>query len=244
MAGVGDHALGLAALERGDSAAALECFERSGRRYDDAGWTDPIFRHPPMELEALIALGRLDTAAARIAEYEQRCPPETHVRLLALIGRYRGLIASLRGEHEQAEAEFARSLELQERAPSPYERARTLMAFATARRRRPKARRRAAGARGGGRALRTVRRRRLGRPGARRHRRAGLRRSPTDELTPMEYRVAHAVADGATNREAAASLFLSERTIEFHLRNVYRKLELHSRAELAAVLSRATPTAV
>ena len=72
----------------------------------------------------------------------------------------------------------------------------------------------------------------------------GLRRSPTDELTPMEDRVAHAVADGATNREAAASLFLSERTIEFHLRNVYRKLELHSRAELAAVLSRATPTAV
>ncbi len=60
----------------------------------------------------------------------------------------------------------------------------------------------------------------------------------------MEDRVARAVADGATNREAAASLFLSERTIEFHLRNVYRKLELHSRAELAAVLSRGMPTAV
>jgi DNA-binding CsgD family transcriptional regulator len=72
----------------------------------------------------------------------------------------------------------------------------------------------------------------------------GLRRGARGELTPMEDRVARAVADGATNREAAASLFLSERTIEFHLRNVYRKLELHSRAELAAVLSRATPTAV
>ena len=72
----------------------------------------------------------------------------------------------------------------------------------------------------------------------------GLRRSPTDELTAMEDRVARAVAGGATNREAGAALFLSERTIEFHLRNVYRKLDLHSRAELAAVLSRATPTAV
>ena len=72
----------------------------------------------------------------------------------------------------------------------------------------------------------------------------GLRRGHADALTPMEDRVARAVAGGATNRETAASLFLSERTIEFHLRNVYRKLDLHSRGELADVLSRATPTAV
>jgi DNA-binding NarL/FixJ family response regulator len=63
----------------------------------------------------------------------------------------------------------------------------------------------------------------------------------------MESRVARAVADGATNRQAASSLFLSERTIEFHLGNVYRKLELSSRTELAAALGpmdTITPTAV
>ena len=192
----GDHALGLAALERGDSAAALECFERSGRRYDAAGWTEPIFRHPPMELEALVALGRLDTAAALIAKYEQRCPPETHVRLLALIGRYRGLIASLRGEHENAEAELARSLDLQERAPSPYERARTLMVLATARRRR----RRRGDAR---RALEeaVVLFEQSGAVVWADRARAdiaalGLRRSPTDELTPMEDRVAQPLPTG------------------------------------------------
>ena len=38
-------------------------------------------------------------------------------------------------------------------------------------------------------------------------------------------------------REAAASLFLSPKTIEFHLRNVYRKLDTHSRKELAAALT-------
>lgn len=53
------------------------------------------------------------------------------------------------------------------------------------------------------------------------------------ELTSAEYRVALAVSDGATNREAAASLFLSVKTVDFHLQNIYRKLGLRSRTELA-----------
>ena len=53
------------------------------------------------------------------------------------------------------------------------------------------------------------------------------------ELTAAEHRVALAVADGATNREAAASLFLSVKTVDFHLQNIYRKLGLRSRTELA-----------
>jgi DNA-binding NarL/FixJ family response regulator len=55
----------------------------------------------------------------------------------------------------------------------------------------------------------------------------------TDRLTPRELQVALAVADGATNREAAARLYLSEKTIERHLGNVYRKLGLRSRSQLA-----------
>ena len=240
----GDYSLGLVALDRGEPAAALEHFEDSERRNDAAGFIDPVCRQPPNGIEALIALGRLDDAAERIAGYEERCWIDRHVRVLALVARFSGLVASLRGEHEHAEAEFARSLELQEQAPSPYERARTLMALATARRRH----RRRGDAR---RALEeaVVLFERSGAAIWADRARAdiaalGLRRGPVGELTPMEDRVARAVAGGATNRETAASLFLSERTIEFHLRNVYRKLDLHSRAELAAVLSRATPTAV
>ncbi|MEX1007762.1 MAG: AAA family ATPase [Acidimicrobiia bacterium] len=60
------------------------------------------------------------------------------------------------------------------------------------------------------------------------------------ELTSAEYRVALAVAEGATNREAAATLFLSVKTVDFHLQNIYRKLGLRSRTELAVRLTRHT----
>src|SRR5262249_53433553 len=49
-------------------------------------------------------------------------------------------------------------------------------------------------------------------------------------LTAQELHIAQAVAQGATNRDAAAALFLSEKTIEAHLRSVYRKLGISRKA--------------
>jgi DNA-binding CsgD family transcriptional regulator len=56
------------------------------------------------------------------------------------------------------------------------------------------------------------------------------------QLTPQEYQVARLLADGHTTREAAAVMFLSPKTVEYHLRSVYRKLAIRSREELAGVL--------
>ncbi|GAA1755474.1 ATP-binding protein [Kocuria aegyptia] len=56
--------------------------------------------------------------------------------------------------------------------------------------------------------------------------------STTVSLTPQELQVAALIQQGMTNREAAAHLFLSPRTIDFHLRNVYAKLGVSSRSEL------------
>jgi DNA-binding CsgD family transcriptional regulator len=65
-------------------------------------------------------------------------------------------------------------------------------------------------------------------------------RGQQERLTARELEVALAVADGRTNREVATGLFLSLKTVEFHLRSIYRKLGIRSRTELVRALERAT----
>jgi len=66
--------------------------------------------------------------------------------------------------------------------------------------------------------------------------RVGLRRTGPDQLTEAERRVAELAASGLANREVAAKLFMSPKTVEANLARVYRKLDIHSRAELGARL--------
>jgi DNA-binding CsgD family transcriptional regulator len=63
-----------------------------------------------------------------------------------------------------------------------------------------------------------------------------LRREPTqrDELTPAELEVASLVSEGKRNKEIAAALWMSEKTVEAHLSRIYRKVGVRNRAELAA----------
>jgi DNA-binding NarL/FixJ family response regulator len=63
-------------------------------------------------------------------------------------------------------------------------------------------------------------------------------KDPLDALNDQEHKILALIAEGKTNKEIAAGLYLSTKTIEYHLANTYRKLNIHSRVELARIVSR------
>ncbi len=142
---------------------------------------------------------------------------------------------------------FAEALRLHAGLPMPFEQARTELAYGSRLRR---AGRRAEAREQLRRALPAFER--LGaEPWARLAREeiaatgAGLPRrgsAPADGLSPRERQVAMATAEGLTNREVAARLFLSEKTVERHLGSVYSKLGLRSRTELTRLIARGAPS--
>jgi DNA-binding CsgD family transcriptional regulator len=137
---------------------------------------------------------------------------------------------------------FAEALDHHERAARPFERARTELAFGAAlrrARRRTEARTHLRAAHDRfeslGAALWTERARGELRASGQtvRRRVAG---AATDQLTPQELQVALFVTRGLSNAEVAAQLFLSRRTVDFHLRNVFAKLGVTSRTELVRLV--------
>jgi DNA-binding CsgD family transcriptional regulator len=231
---LGRWALGLAALAEGDPAAAVSELGGLHAASEAAGITEPGATHWVGDLiEALVELERFEEAEALTAQLAERGAALERGWALAVAGRCRGLVAAAQGDLDTALAALEEAAARHEGVPVPFDRARTLLVLGVVRRR---TRRRKAAREAIEQACDEFERlgatRWLERARAELSRLGG--RPPSDgELTPSESKVAALVAQGRTNREVAAELVVSEKTVESHLSHVYRKLGVRSRAELA-----------
>ena len=231
-------ALGQLELGLGRPEDALAHFKECSEFLHSVSIDDPDLSPAPDIVDALVRLGRLEEARAVSDAYRKSAEAKGQPFALARAARARALLAT--------DAAYARDYESalghHEGTPDVFERARTQLYF--------------------GERLRRARRR----VDARRHLREALKAfdllgaAPWSEralaelqasgetarvrddryrqqLTPQEFQVALTLAEGATTREAAARLYLSPKTVEYHLRHVYDKLEIRTRDELASAIA-------
>ncbi|MGH3079354.1 MAG: helix-turn-helix transcriptional regulator [Gaiellaceae bacterium] len=188
------------------------------------GWANPI--------EVMIGLGDLQPARDHLASYEQLAGDYGVPLELAAAARCRGLLLAVEGDLPGARRAFDAALVQHAEVDNPFERARTLLCQGTALRRAKR--------------LRESRRvlqealdefERLSAALWAEKARAELARiggrTRSGELTASERRIAELVAEGRTNREVAAALFVTPKTVETRLSRMYAKLGIHSRTELA-----------
>lgn len=236
-----DTSRGLLALAEGDPAAAAEALAAPrGHERADGALAPNLGRWRPEMVEALVALDRR-AEAEDVAAPLEAAGTSQGTWTAGVAARCR---ARLEQDHEAALAHALEAIALHDPVTDRFDAARArLLAGRRLRRlhRIEEARLQLGTALADFEALRAE-------PWARRCREAlratGVAAEPRPveglaALTTMEYQVAEVVARGARNREAAAELFLSPKTVANHLGRVYRKLGVRSRSELALLLAAA-----
>lgn len=232
-------ALGLLELGRGRPVEALVHLEQTAKGFREHGPSDPnLIQWQPDYIESLARTGRTDEALRALETLESDAERTRRAWARATAARCRGFIS-------QDVEHFRRALELHGASPSPFEVAGTqLCCGETLRRQRKRIEAREMLRN----ALNTFERlgaepwamralQELAATGEKARKRDV---TATRQLTPQELQIALAVAQGSTNREAAAQLFLSPKTVESHLSSAYRKLGARSRTELARIFATET----
>jgi DNA-binding CsgD family transcriptional regulator len=229
------QALGDLELGLGRPAVAVEHHLAQADALRLHGIADVDLSPAPELVESLLRLGREEDAARVAVEFVAQAMAKGQPWALARAARCRGLLASDAGEIERC---FDEALALHERTPDAFETARTRLAYG-ARLRRARKRVRAreqlraavdAFERLGARSWAAQAYAELAATGETTRRRDV---STLDDLTPQELKIARLLADGMTTREAAAAIFVSPKTVEYHLAHVYAKLGINSREQLA-----------
>jgi DNA-binding CsgD family transcriptional regulator len=190
----------------------------------------------PLAAEALVLTGAFEDAAAIVDRLERRGLELAHPWCLASAARCHGVLLAQSGDLEGAVESLNVALDLNATLDVPFEHARTLLVLGEIQRR---ARSRRAARESLEEALDAFQD--LGTPlWAEQARtelgRIGGRAPARGALTPNESRIAALVCEGKTNKEVAAALYVTDRTVESALTQIYRKLGVRSRTELARAL--------
>jgi DNA-binding CsgD family transcriptional regulator len=187
-------------------------------------------------VESMVAIDRLDEAQRLTDLFERNAKRLDRAWMLAVAGRCRALLLAAGGDLAAAEETAKEAMAQHARVPMPFERARTQLLLGQLQRRQRKKQHASSTLRE---ALETFER--LGTPLWADRARADLARVTVNAgaavLTPSEQRTAELVASGMTNKAIAAELFISPKTVDTNLGRIYRKLAIHSRAELARWVS-------
>jgi DNA-binding CsgD family transcriptional regulator len=221
-----------------DPAAAVRHFELAAHCADASGWTDPGVRNllDAGLAEAYVAVGRPEEArriSSWLREVGERLGRPT---LTGDANRIDALAAARGGDLDRAAESARAAVAAHEASPLRVELARSLLVLGRIERRR-KARKQSREALSRARELAVA----MGHQPLLTEIEQELPRIAAvrsgAELTATEQRVADLLATGATNRDAAAQLFVSVRTVETHVASIYRKLGVRTRAELARKLA-------
>jgi DNA-binding NarL/FixJ family response regulator len=186
----------------------------------------------PDAIEALVQLGRLAEAKPLVEALERNGRRLDRPWMLAAGARGRSMLLASLGDLDAATEAAQRAMAEHDRLAMPFERARTLLQLGQLQRRQRKKESATASLREAFDTFDKLNvplwvervRSELVRVNV------GLRQS--GQLTPSEQRVAELAASGMKNRDVAAALFISPKTVEANLARIYRKLGIKSRAEL------------
>jgi ATP/maltotriose-dependent transcriptional regulator MalT len=186
----------------------------------------------PDAVEAFVQLGRLAEADPLIAALEANGRRLDRPWMLAVAGRCRAMLLAAQGELQSASLAVEAAMAEHDRLPMPFERARTQLLFGQLQHRRRLKSLASSTLRS---AVQTFEE--LGTPLWAQRARAELARvkvgpQSAGALSAAEQRAAELAASGMTNREIAATMLISPKTVERNLSRVYRKLGIRSRADL------------